>query len=133
VMNPANTTYTVSDPPLWIPEEQERHQICRELLYLHELAGRESTGVVTNPSIIVHRPSFSVFPNPCRGSAVLHWTAGPLDHSTTLRIYDATGRFVSSFVVRGSSSNVPVPAAAGVYLLRVDSGGRFATARLVVD
>jgi hypothetical protein len=48
-------------------------------------------------------------------------------------VYDASGRLVSSFIVHGSSFIVPAPAAAGVYLLRLDSGGSFATARLVVD
>ncbi|MCX6842523.1 MAG: hypothetical protein NTX53_09620 [candidate division WOR-3 bacterium] len=103
VMNPENKTYTVSDPPLWIPEAEERHLICRELLYLHELAGSDFTGVATNSSLIVHRPSFSVFPNPCRSSAVLHLTAGSLDHSTTLRVFDASGRLVLSQPIPSSS------------------------------
>ena len=134
VMNPENQTYTVSDPPLWIPEAEERHLICRELLYLHELADRDFTGVATNSSLIVHRPSFSVFPNPCRSSAVLHLTAGSLDHSTTLRVFDASGRLALTQPVRTPSLNLPVShLPAGVYILRLDSQTNFTTARIVVE
>jgi len=74
-------------------------------------------------------------PNPCRASAVLHLTTGPLDHSTTLlRIFDASGRLVWSEPVRTSSlilhtSSLPV----GAYFLRLDAGTRHATTRLVVQ
>jgi hypothetical protein len=133
VMNPENQTYTVSDPPLWIPEAEERHIICRELLYLHELAGF-SYAISSRSSLLAPRPSsFSVLPNPCRASGAVLLNLGPLDHTATLRIFDAAGRLVSSFIVHGSSFIAPAPAAAGVYLLRLDSAGRLATARLVVD
>jgi hypothetical protein len=134
VMNPENQTYTVSDPPLWIPEVEERHNICRELIYLHELADGDFQGAISSrPSSPAPRPSpFSIFPNPCRGSATIRLSS-PLPTPHSLSVYDASGRLVSSFIVHGSSFIVPAPAAAGVYLLRLDSGGSFATARLVVD
>jgi len=137
VMNPENTTYSVFDPPLWTRETEDRNRICREILYLHELADSDfSVGVAESPTFDTRRSTFdalAVSPNPCHGSAVLRWTAGPVDHSTTLRIFDASGRLVSSLIVHGSSVNVPVPAVAGVYLLRLDSDSRFATTRLVVE
>jgi len=133
VMNPRNHVYTVSDPPAWIREQEERHRICREILYLHELADSGFTGIASNTPPAAVRPSFSVFPNPCRASGVVHLNAGPLDRPATLRIFDASGRLVSSFIVRGSSFSVPTPAAAGVYVLRLCAGGRFVTARLVID
>ncbi len=135
VMNAGNHVYTVSDPPAWIREQEERHQICREILYLHELADSSFVDAVASSSFIVHRSSFSVFPNPCRGSAVLHWNTGPLDHPTTLRIFDTSGRLIrSSFGIRTSPFRLDLRSmTAGVYLLRVDSGERFSTARLVVD
>jgi outer membrane protein assembly factor BamB len=41
------------------------------------------------------RPALSISPNPTRGTTLLHLTAGPLDHLTTLlRVYDASGRLV---------------------------------------
>jgi len=134
VMNPENQTYTVSDPPLWIPEAEERHIICRELLYLHELAGSDFTGVATNSPLIVHRPSLSVFPNPCRSSATLHLTSGPLDRPATLRVSDASGRLVLSQLVRTPSFDLPVShLPAGVYILRVGSQTNVTTARIVVE
>jgi hypothetical protein len=135
VMNRENQTYTVTVPPAWIREAEERHRICREILYLHELAdGDFEEAISSGPSPLAPRPaSLSVFPTLCRPSAFLHLTTDPLDHAATLRIFDAAGRLVSSFIFEGSSFRVPAPAAAGVYVLRVDSGGRFATARMVVD
>jgi hypothetical protein len=137
VMNPENTTYSVFDPPLWTRETEDRNRICREILYLRELVDSDfSVEVAESPTFdIRHSTSdiLAVSPNPCRGSAVLRWTTGQLERPTTLRIFDATGRLVSSFLVHGSSFNVPVPATAGVYVLRADSDSRVATTRLVVE
>jgi hypothetical protein len=136
VMNPENHIYSVSNPPAWIREAEERNRICREILYLHELADSDfQEAVSSRPSSPAPRPSsFSIFPNPCHGSAVLRWITGPLDRSTTLRMFDASGRLVlsqpvssSSFILHTSSLR------AGVYMLRIDSDGRLATARLVVN
>jgi hypothetical protein len=80
------------------------------------------------------RLALSAFPNPCRSSALLHLTTGPLDRSPTLRIFDATGRLAYSGPVHGTSFVLRTSCfAPGVYVLRLDSGSRFATARLVVD
>lgn len=132
VMNPANTTYTVSDPPLWIPEVEERHNICRELLYLHELADGDFPGAVSSPSFVGHRSSFFVSPNPCHGSATIRLSS-PLPTPRSLSVYDASGRLVSSFIVRGSPFSLPAPGVAGVYILRLDTDACPATARLVVN
>jgi len=73
-------------------------------------------------------------PNPCRSSTVLHLTTGPLDHSTTLRIYDASGRLVWSEPVRTSSLILhPSSLPAGAYFLRLNAGDQHATTRLVVQ
>jgi hypothetical protein len=133
-MNPENRTYTLTDPPQWIPEQEERNMVCRELLYLHELAGRDFTGVVSSSPFIPHPSSFSVSPNPCRASGVVHLTTGPLEHSTaSLRVFDTSGRLVLSRPVLSSSFTLPVSLlAAGVYLVRLDTGSYAATAKLVV-
>jgi hypothetical protein len=134
VMNPENQTYTVSGPPLWIPEAEERHNICRELLYLHELADGNFPGAVTSPSFIVHRSSFSVSPNPCRGSVRIS-SSSFIVHRSSLSVYDASGRLVhSSFGIRTSPFRLDLRSMpAGVYVIRLDSDGRFATTRLVVN
>ena len=70
----------------------------------------------------------------CCRSAVVHLTTGPLDHSTTLAIYDACGRVVSSQPVRASSfilSTSSFPP--GVYLARCVSRNRSSSARFTVQ
>ena len=95
VMNPEDKTYSVSNPPVWIPEAEERNMICRDILYLHELADSTFYEAVASSPLTPHPSSlFSVYPNPCHSSAVLHLTTGPLDHSTTLRVFDVSGRLV---------------------------------------
>jgi hypothetical protein len=135
VMNPENNVYSLSTPPLWTREQEDRNRICREILYLHELADSDFHDAISSrPAPVAPRPSpFSVFPNPCRATGAVQLNLGPLDHSATLRIFDAAGRLVSSFIAQRSSFTVPAPATAGVYVLRLDAGGRFATARLVID
>jgi hypothetical protein len=133
VMNPENQTYTLSNPPLWIPEAEERNRICREILYLHELADGYFPGGVTSPPSIVDRPSFSVSPNPCHGSATIRLSA-QLPASRSLSVYDATGRLVFRKQVRSSSFAIqPTSLRPGVYMLRLNAGNVLETARLVVN
>jgi hypothetical protein len=134
VMNPRNNTYTVSDPPLWTREQEDRNRVCREILYLHELADSSFSEAVSSSPLTPHRSSsFSVSPNPARGAATVRFSS-LLPTPYSLSVYDASGRLVlsqpvpsSSFTLRTSSLR------AGVYILRLGSDGRFATARLVVD
>jgi hypothetical protein len=134
VMNGENVVYTVTQPPEWVVETEERQLLCRELLYLHELADRDFAGAISSSSFIPHPSSFSISPNPCRASAVLHLITGPLNRSTTLRVFDTSGRLVLAQSVSSSSFMLHTsPLRAGVYLLRLNADGRFATARLVVD
>jgi hypothetical protein len=92
------------------------------------------TGVEESLKPQAARRTLRISPNPCRRSAVLHLTTGPLDHSTTLLIYDASGRIALSQPVRASSfilrtSSLP----SGVYVARCTSGDRTSAARLVVE
>ena len=136
VMNPENRTYTPADPPQWIAEAEEGNLLCRELLYLHELAAGSFPGIAGENAAPPARPgvSLSIAPNPCHGSGVLHLTTGPLGHLTTLRVFDASGRLALSQPVRSSSFILRTSSwRAGVYLLRLNADGRVVTARLVVD
>ena len=133
VMNPENHIYSVSNPPAWIREAEERNRICREILYLHELADADFHVAVSSPSFIPHPSSFSVFPNPCRGSTTIRLSS-PLSTPHSLFMYDASGRLVLSQPIPASSFTLHTSSLrAGVYLLRFDTNGRFATARLVVN
>jgi hypothetical protein len=134
VMNPENHIYSLSDPPAWIPEAEESNELCRDILYLHELADSSFYEAVSSSHVVPHSStSFSASPNPCHGSVRIS-SSSLSAHRSSLSVYDASGRLVlsqpvpsSSFILHTSSLR------AGVYVLRLDSDGRFATARLVVD
>jgi hypothetical protein len=136
VMNPENKTYSLADPPLWTRETEDRNRICREILYLHELADSSFSDAVSSSPLTPHpSSSFSASPNPCRVFGAVQLNLGPLDHSATLRVFNAAGRLLhSTSGIRTSSFRLDLGSIpAGVYLLRLDTDGRFATARLVVD
>jgi hypothetical protein len=135
VMNPENKTYTLTGPPLWTRENEDRNRICREILYLRELADSDfQEAISSRPSPLAPRPSpFSVLPNPTRGAATVRFSS-LLPTPYSLSVYDASGRLVlsrpvpsSSFILRTSSLR------AGVYLLRLRTGARSEVAHLVVD
>ncbi len=135
VMNSRNHTYSVSDPPLWTRETEDRNRICREILYLHELADSVFQDAISSgPSTPAPRPStFSVLPNPTRGSVRISGSSF-IAHRSSLSVYDASGRLVLSQPVPSSTFTLHTSSLrAGVYMLRLDSDGRFATARVVVD
>ena len=69
IMNPANRTYTMTDPPTWIPEAQEPQNLPRVLLYLHELADMSPLTGIRASRVVGerHERGLSVSPNPCRG------------------------------------------------------------------
>jgi len=129
VMNPENRVYTVAEPPVWIDDIEEGHLLCRELLYLHELADPGFPGIGSPPGAGIRPSALSVFPNPCHGKTTI---ASPLlSVPGYLRVFTAAGRLVHSGVhsfpfALGTSSFAP-----GVYLLRLEAAGRFATARLI--
>jgi hypothetical protein len=134
LMNSRNRTYSVSDPPLWTRETEDRNRICREILYLHELADSSFSDAVSSSPLTPHRSSsFSVSPNPCRGSVRISGSSF-IAHRSSLSAYDASGRLVLSQAVPSSSFILHTSSLrAGVYMLRLCSDGRFATARLVVN
>jgi len=136
VMNAENRTYSVSDPPRWIPETEERNQVCREIIYLHELADMDFTAIGSGSSSIVHRSSLSVSPNPCRRSAVIRFSPQLQTANCKLvTIYDASGRAVleSPIAIRQSPFALDVRSVpAGVYIMRLDADNCVATTKLVV-
>jgi hypothetical protein len=79
------------------------------------------------------RPTLEITPNPCHLSTVVHLTTGPLDHSTTLVIYDASGRIALSQPIRFSPFTLHTSLlSSGVYVARCTSGCSVALARLTV-
>jgi hypothetical protein len=135
VMSSRNRTYSLSDPPQWTRENEDRNRICREIIYLHELADSVFQYAISDRSSTpAPRPSpFSVLPNPTRGAATVRFSP-LLPTPYSLSVYDASGRLVLSQPVPSSSFTLHTSSLrAGVYILRLCSDGRFATARLVVE
>ena len=91
------------------------------------------TGVEERPKPQATSSRLRVSPNPCRRPGVLHLTTGPLEHSTTLFIYNASGRMVLSQPVRTSSfvlsaSSFPP----GIYVVELRGNGSSFRRKLVV-
>jgi len=102
LMNPSNRVYTVSDPPVWIMEEQEVQNYVRVLLYLHELADMDPSVAVTERHDIRPAASLQVAPRPCR--SVLRVGLPPGTGKRELRIHDVCGRLVARAVVPAGRS-----------------------------
>jgi len=92
LMNPSNQVYTVSDPPVWIPEVQEVQNFVRVLLYLHELADADLTVAAAERRVTRPTAPLRVAPRPCRG--VLQVGLPPGTGPRELRIHDVCGRLV---------------------------------------
>jgi hypothetical protein len=96
LMNPPNQVYTLSDPPVWIPERQESQNTVRALLYLHELAGDNLVGVSERHHVVA-AASLRAFPRPCRGA--LQVGLPPGTDTRGLQVHDVCGRLVARLVV----------------------------------
>jgi hypothetical protein len=101
LMNLPNRVYTVSDPPVWIPEAQEQQGLARALLYMHELAGLDPVGTAERRATGVVA-SLRAAPRPCRG--LLHVGLPPRLGRSELRVHDACGRLVMRTVVPAGGS-----------------------------
>lgn len=136
-MNPANTIYTLGQPPEWLPEDEEGHLACRELLYLHELAGRSFSAVDEQRSLHP-APMLELAPNPTHSSVTArlsHRTAA----SAEMAVYDAVGRHVRT--IEGATGTLTWNLAdedgrrvrSGVYLVQYSSRTLRVSTKLVVD
>jgi hypothetical protein len=143
VMNPPDRTFTIADPPVWIPEIQEYHTPIRYLLYLRELANAGApSGLHARPAL----PSGStgplvVFPNPAARRVSVRYCL-PKPGAVSVGVYDAEGRLVK-LLARGPATagehqawwdgagKTGRAAAAGVYYCRVQGQGFAATRKLV--
>ena len=121
VMNPANTVYSLSNPPAWIPTLQELQNSVRVLLYLHEL--------VRNPLGVADRRTsgtaafLQVRPRPCRGVMQV-WLPTGIGHD--LRVHDVCGRLVTRTVVPPGDSEAVLdlrPLQPGVYYVSAAGAG----------
>jgi hypothetical protein len=139
VMNPVNHVYTAPQPPEWIEEFQEANILCRELLYLHELA--DSAFVLgmadapRSPSLAPRPPSLTITPNPSRGHVSVRIPQLQTANCKRVTIYDASGRLVQSAICNLQSA-MPLDLRsmpAGVYHVRWTGDRLTATAKLIVD
>ena len=95
----------------------------------------ERDGVTAAGRLAICDCQLSIAPNPIVGSRVLHLTAGPLGHSTTISIYDALGRLVLARPLGHSTTNLldVRNLSAGVYLVKLSSDGYTTSQKLVIE
>jgi alpha/beta superfamily hydrolase len=133
-MNPENQTYVVTQPPNLIPDLEEVHLMCRELLCLRELADRDFPPGTTEDGYRVRQPepvSLTVSPNPCRGRVTVRGSS-----IASVALYDPAGRRVRAWrpFPRNGAADLDVRRLApGVYILRAEADGCNATRGLVVQ
>jgi hypothetical protein len=136
-MNPANTVYTLGRPPEWLPEDEEGQLACRELLYLHELAGKSFIGV-DEQRLLPSEPLLELAPNPAR-SFVNARPSHQAAAAAEMAVYDAAGRHVRT--IEGATStltwNLTDEAGRrvrnGVYVVQYSAGTLRVSAKLIVD
>jgi hypothetical protein len=124
VMNSANRTYTVWDPPAWIPEFQEVQTYIRILTYLHELADMDLSVAVAERRGHCPAPSLRAVPRPCRG--LLQVGLPPKLVPRELKVHDACGRLVMRAGVPAGSSRAVLDLRdlqPGVYCVSADGAG----------
>jgi len=123
VMNRANRVYTPSDPPAWIPEAQEKLELTRILLYLHELA-EQGPPAVTERKGTVTAAALRVYPRPCRG--VLHAELPGVTRARDISVHDVCGRLVASAVVTPGTAHSELDLRGlrpGIYYVSAASAG----------
>ena len=133
VMNPANLTYSQSNPPVWIPEIQEVQNLPRVILYLHELAQKDLLTGIASPE---SRPAYArlaASPSPFRQSVTIR-DAG----LTRVRIYDRSGRLARTLsgrdeVVWDGRDEQGRSVRPGVYFAQSDHRAGAASIMLVRD
>ncbi len=81
------------------------------------------------------RARYEIRPNPVRGSAVLHWPGGLLDHPVSLSLFDAAGRLVQRSAVSAQSSTAMLDLKSihpGIYVVLIQGPERTEEMKLVV-
>jgi hypothetical protein len=79
--------------------------------------------------------SFQVFPNPARGYVRIETMGQNSTSITEVSLYDLSGRAIGNWPLQPGNDSWELSLsdfAAGVYLLRIETGGQFETQRLVV-
>ncbi len=74
----------------------------------------------------------AVLSNPSRGSVTIRWQSPIGSRSSTLTLYDASGRLAHRRTLDNRQATFDIPLSPGVYLLRV-TGGANLTRKLVVE
>jgi hypothetical protein len=141
-MNQSNRTYTIADPPVWIPENQQVHNVIRYLLYLREMANAEApVALSAGPASLSPASGLAVFPNPATRTVAVRYSL-PRKATASVGIYDAAGRLVKGLAQGPASAGehrlrwdgtdqAGSPASRGVYYCRLQSREFTAVQKLV--
>ena len=142
VMNQSNRTYTIADPPVWIPENQQVHNVIRYLLYLREMVNAGApTGLDAGPASLSPASGLAVFPNPASRMVAVRYSLAR-NATASVGIYDAAGRLVKGLAQGPASAGehrlwwdgtdrAGRPASRGVYCCRLQSREFTAVQKLV--
>jgi len=142
-MNRPNQTYTPANPPVWIPQIEDKQRDIRYLLYLRELAGPAGPAAIrpAPAGCPLPYPCVSVLPNPVVRQALVRYEV-PRNTTASVSVFDAGGRLVRR-LVEGSFSagehqfswdctardgRVVAP---GVYFVRLQTGASAGTCKVL--
>jgi hypothetical protein len=123
LMNQANRVYSLSDPPVWIPETQASQDLVRVLLYLHELAP-DLQVAAAEPREVGTTATLRAFPRPCRG--LLRVELRQEARVRDLHVHDVCGRLVASATVAAGRTQATMDLRdlqPGVYYVTVSGAG----------
>jgi hypothetical protein len=81
-----------------------------------------TTGIESNESTV-----FNVFPNPANGTVNIQLT----NANGSLEVFNATGQLVCTKQVAGTSTQIELPEAAGIYLVRWNANGKTSNVRVI--
>jgi hypothetical protein len=141
-MNPPNCFYTLANPPLWIPQVEDKQDDIRWLLYLRQLPPPLSpTAIVFAPEYRSTVSTISARPNPAMNQALVRYQV-PRNTDISLDVFDANGRLVrrlASGPVKSGEHRLTWDGAGrdgrlvapGVYFVRLGNGGSAATCKLL--
>jgi len=105
----------------------------REFWRYYLSPGQRMGGTAAAPTAMPGAVHLNLWPNPTRGLALVRYSL-PGAADTRLDVLDAAGRMVCSRTAGHDSGSLPVSGlTAGVYLVRLTSGDRVMTGKLVVE
>jgi hypothetical protein len=77
--------------------------------------------------------SFSIFPNPTKGSFTIQLNSDFIDNSTVLEIYNTLGQVVFNQILKSENSDILFNQIEGVYIVKIKSNNKTISKKLIVN